>query len=151
MEILNIRGSDFLLRASAEEQSDGRSGLSLISGAFLKLGQKRGRRIFAEAFEGKDETLIFVRSSSEPPVFFEFSDAEELFGAANAWNGDAPSSLWYADGKYILAVWPWQKDAVCASPAEFGQLLSMPPEFEYHLSEHGQLLASPYALDELKV
>ena len=122
----------------------------LLTSVFSRLGRQRGEHICLELFPGRDCLMMFVRSSPDKPVFFTFDSFDTLISSAEEWRGGAASTLWYIDGRYVLALWPWDRDFTGGALCEFGNPLSRPPEYERYLSEHGRTLASPDALGLLR-
>ena len=102
-----------------------------------------------DLFPGRHELLIFVHSDPDGPMFITFDDLEELLEASLSVSFSTASSLFLYEGKYILAVWNWTPDEA-VSLLEFGHLLELPPEFLFHLREHGCVLLEPRALQTLK-
>lgn len=115
----------------------------LIEGIF---GESTGRSK-VELFCGRDDLIIFVRRPEAVPEVYVFPASEPLICAACA-APEEPSALWYAEGRYILAVWPL--DSPCSVLGEFGDRLEAPPEYLAHLKEHGKELIGQNAIARLK-
>lgn len=159
MDIQHLKGAAFAVYVSGDELREEHIDPAdvtvddterILASAFSRLGRQREEQVFLELFPGRDDLLLFVRPARTAPLFFTFDGLEALVAAADSWHGDAASSLWYIDGRYILAVWPWDAPDDCHALLEFGESLDKPPEYEPFLSEHGRILASPDALGSLR-
>lgn len=102
-----------------------------------------------ELYPGQHELLIFVRRSSGEPEFFSFEDFEELLGAVNSCADEPTSSLFYYDGRYILAVWGFDGQTGAAF-SEFAESLAFPAGYLMHLREHGRTIAEGDAVHILR-
>ncbi len=102
-----------------------------------------------ELYPGRHEVLIFVRRSSGEPEFFAFTDFEALLSAVMECGGELTASLFYYEGRYILAV--WVMDGVRPETLfEFGAPLDMPGEYLLHLREHGVTICDGDAAARLR-
>ena len=90
-----------------------------------------------ELYPGRHEVLIFVRRSSGEPEFFAFTDLETLLAAISECGEELTASLFYYEGRYILAVWTMDRTRP-ETLFEFGTPLYMPGEYLLHLREHAR-------------
>lgn len=122
---------------------------ALLKYAADTVGCGNVKKVYIELFPGKEEMLLFVRLSACAPLFFAFSNIEDVIAAALNVHDVMPSSLTYIDGVYILTVYPWERDMSDAVLAEYGERLAMKPEFELYLFEHGKILMRTEAIGRL--
>ena len=104
-----------------------------------------GTPVSIESYPGQDELLIFVRRCAGRPEFYRFDDFNSVLAAAHAMRSDAVSSLYSADGGYVLAVYPWNGDDGTNACVEFGDAMDVLPDYDAYLAEHGKLLISDNA------
>jgi len=106
--------------------------------------------VYLELFAGRDSLLLVARAHSGEPRFFEFEDIEGLISASQVCPDDIISFLSYCEGSYYLIVYPWDKEAPPNVLFEYGNELTLHPNFAFYLTEHGKILSGPSALDELR-
>lgn len=120
--------------------------LDLLSPAFGRIGLDSA---CLSLFPSRRELLIFVRRASRIVEFFKFDSFEDLLSAAMSEVLDAPSSIYYYGGKYILTVRRWDENDTDAL-AEFGEKLYAVADYALHLREHGAVIMEGYAMAELR-
>ena len=103
-----------------------------------------------ESYPGRDELLLFVRRCAGRPEFYRFDDLDTLLAAANAMPGDTVSSLYRADGAYVLALYPWDAEGGACACREFADALDVLPEYAAYLAEHAKLIISDNAIMRLR-
>jgi len=113
-------------------------------------GEDQWRNVYLEIFVGRDSLLLIARAHSGNPHFFMFRDIEDLIGAAELCPNDIISFLSYCEGKYYLIVYPWDSESPPNALFEYGEELPMHPNYTFHLTEHGNILSGPTALDEVR-
>jgi len=103
-----------------------------------------------DLFPGRNDLLVFVRKCWGPPLFYAFSDFEDLVSAVHACRADAPSSLYYREGTYILAVRRTDCGSSLSAFSEFGDELDLPPDYSLYLAEHAKLILPKGALNIIR-
>ncbi len=111
---------------------------------------KSWERVCIELYPGLDSMLLFALQHSDSPYYYAFTDIEPLISAAQASPSGIISYLTHLDDGYILIVYPMNGESPPYALWEYGTALSCPPSFSFFLSEHGKILAGPYALDRLR-
>lgn len=101
-----------------------------------------------ELYPGRHELLIFVRRSAGEPDFYTFPDFESLLRALEELPRGTPSSVFFRDGAYILAVWP-AEGARSTALGEFGDPLPRPGAYLLHLREHAKTIRDGDAAEAL--
>ena len=108
------------------------------------------KNVYFELYPGKNDVLVFIRFASGRTEFFSFQDFEILLTAVKECSDTLPAELINLENTYILAISPWEGDAIPASLFEFGEKLPYPPAYLYHLREHGNIIIKNYAIGRLK-
>ena len=119
------------------------------SGEDLSCDSTEWNNVYLELFAGRDSLLLVARAHSGDPRFFEFHNIEDLISAAMLCPTDIISFLSYSEGSYFLIVYPWDSESPPDVLHEFGEEVSLHPNFAFHLTEHGKILMGPSAIDEL--
>ncbi len=91
-----------------------------------------------ELFPGRHELQIFVLQNAGRLRYFRFDSIEELLRAVSSEAFRDPASLFFYQGKYILAVWTGGREETAL--LEFGEEVPMREGFLPHLYEHGRVL-----------
>jgi len=108
------------------------------------------QNVFLELFAGRDSLLLVARAHSGTPYFFMFRDIECLIDAAKLCPDDIISFLSYCGDCYYLIVYPWDREAPPNALYEYGEEFPLHPNYAFHLTEHGNVLLGPSALDEIR-
>ena len=108
------------------------------------------QNVYLELFASANSLLLIARAHSGNPHFFEFRDIETLIAAALSCPEDIISFLSYCEGAYYLTVYPWDREPPPNILSEYGEELTLHPNYAFHLTEHGRQLMGPSALDELR-
>lgn len=109
-----------------------------------------GEPVRLELFPGRDDLIIFVYKFSGPPAFFSFSSFENLIDAIRVCRCDAPSSLFFYEGQYILVIRRSGIDPVLSAFSEFGDKPDHPPDYVLFLEEHAHTLIRSGAVSTLR-
>ena len=96
-----------------------------------------------------DEIMLFVRFGGAETAVYEFREFEDLLSAVRACRNVFRSELIYHNDRYILAITPWEGDAVPEVLGEFGCKLKLRPELMPHLREQGRQLIGENAVETL--
>ena len=105
---------------------------------------------FLEIFDSEDGTLVFARARGGEPTCYEFNDIEEVICAVRVCPDDTISFLASDAGRYVLIVYPWNRESPPMRLSEFGEPIAAHPDITRHIEEHGKLLLGPEAVREIK-
>ena len=107
-------------------------------------------RVCFELYPGRDSLLLFALQHSDSPYYFAFSDIEPLISVAQVCPPGLISYLTYIDDGYILIIYPMHGEMPPYVLWEYGSILNHPAPFTFFLSEHGKVIAGPYAIDRIR-
>lgn len=94
--------------------------------------------------------MLFAKLLSSAPLFYAFDSIEQLIPAAQVIASPPPSSLYWHEGHYILAVFPYEGEPAPLTLADYGTELSLPPQYLSVLREHGREVSRGHALETLR-
>lgn len=123
---------------------------TLLHAAFQQLGQAEQAKTCVELYPGRHELLLFVRFTSESPVYFSFPDLESLLAAVLDMSHNIPATLIKLQDTYILILYPTDPSAVPAFCYEFGTQLNYSDKYCLYLQEHGKTLFVYSAISALQ-
>ncbi len=146
MEVQTISQQAFSIIVTEEELSRRRlapeavtptEALAIVSEV---TGRKPSGPARLELFPGRHELLIFVLEGFGKLRFFRFLRAEDIIEAALSGSFTDPSTLFYYEKQYILAVW-CEGGREPASLGEYAEELPWREGILSHLYEHGRTVA----------
>ena len=99
-----------------------------------------------ELYSSGGDVIFFVERHFKAARYFYFAELEDLIAAVSLIS-PLPSSLWYTESGYVLALFAAEADMRIS---EYARELKVNPLFSDHLSEHARLIARGNAVKELK-
>ena len=99
-----------------------------------------------ELYSSGGDVMLFVERLEAAARYYYFAGLEDLIAAVSLISS-LPSSLWYTESGYVLALFGAEADMRIS---EYARELKVNPLFSDHLSEHARLIARGNAVKELK-
>ncbi len=149
--VIYLEGDDMKELPAAPNDLTTAQASSILRSALGSTYDTNWERVCFEMYPGRDSMLLFALQHSDSPAYFAFADIESIISASRVCPAGIVSYLTYMEDSYILIVYPLNGEYPPYVLWEYGTALSRPASFSYYLSEHGKVLAGPYALDRIQL
>ncbi len=147
--VIYLKGDDMKRLPASPRDITTAQATGILRSALGATYDQSWERVCFELYPGRDSLLLFALQHSDSPYYFAFSGIEPLISAALSCPPGIISYLTYLGENYILIIYPLNGESPPYVLWEYGAALSRPSSFSVYLSEHGKVIAGPYALDRL--
>ena len=147
--VIYLQGDDIKKLPVSPEELTTAQASGILRSALGATYDQSWERVCFELYPGQDSLLLFALQHSDSPYYFAFADIEVLISAAQACPPGIISYLTYINNEYILILYPMHGDLPPYALWEYGHILNHPAAYSFFLSEHGKVIAGPYALDRI--
>ena len=147
--VIYLKGDDIKELPAAPHDITTAQASRILRSALGATYDQSWERVCFELYPGRDSLLLFALQHSDSPYYFAFSSIEPIISASKACPPGIISYITYIDDGYILIIYPMHGEMPPYALWEYGTALSHPASFSVYLSEHGKVIAGPYALDRM--